>query len=194
MTAEKHLILSPDPLLTTVCPYVADLKLEEGQDVESAVSEVLKMKQIFGVDLYEAGLAELVCGYLKEMTKAPGAVRETLKKIRVGGSGMKAFMDQDFLLETETAKMLYHEYAAKMPVLDYHCHISPQEIAEDRQFENITQVWLGGDHYKWRQMRQTVWMSTISQVMRLHGKNFKNGRKRWKKLWETRCSTGVIWN
>ena len=66
---------------------------------------------------------------------------------------MKAFMDQDFLLETETAKMLYHEYAAKMPVLDYHCHISPQEIAEDRQFENITQVWLGGDHYKWRQMR-----------------------------------------
>ena len=56
---------------------------------------------------------------------------------------MKAFMDQDFLLETETAKMLYHDYAAKMPVLDYHCHISPQEIAEDRQFENITQVWLG---------------------------------------------------
>ena len=49
---------------------------------------------------------------------------------------MKAFMDQDFLLETETAKMLYHDYAAKMPVLDYHCHISPQEIAEDRQFEN----------------------------------------------------------
>ena len=66
---------------------------------------------------------------------------------------MKAFMDQDFLMETETAKMLYHDYAAKMPVLDYHCHISPQEIAEDRQFENITQVWLGGDHYKWRQMR-----------------------------------------
>lgn len=66
---------------------------------------------------------------------------------------MKAFMDQDFLLETETAKMLYHDYAAKMPVLDYHCHISPQEIAEDRQFENITQVWLGADHYKWRQMR-----------------------------------------
>ena len=76
----KAFDLSPDPLLTTVCPYVADLKLEEGQDVESAVSEVLKMKQIFGVDLYEAGLAELVCGYLKKMTKAPGAVRETLKK------------------------------------------------------------------------------------------------------------------
>ncbi|MDY2813352.1 MAG: glucuronate isomerase [Dorea sp.] len=66
---------------------------------------------------------------------------------------MKAFMDQDFLLETETARKLYHDYAAKMPVLDYHCHISPKEIAEDRKFENITQVWLGGDHYKWRQMR-----------------------------------------
>ena len=66
---------------------------------------------------------------------------------------MKPFMDKDFLLSTQTAKELFHDYAAKMPVLDYHCHINPQEIAEDRQFENITQVWLGGDHYKWRQMR-----------------------------------------
>lgn len=66
---------------------------------------------------------------------------------------MKAFMDKDFLLETETACKLYHEYAAKMPILDYHCHISPQEIAEDRKFDNITRVWIGGDHYKWRQMR-----------------------------------------
>ena len=66
---------------------------------------------------------------------------------------MKAFMNKDFLLETETARTLYHEYAAKMPILDYHCHISPREIAEDQRFENITQVWLGGDHYKWRQMR-----------------------------------------
>lgn len=62
-------------------------------------------------------------------------------------------MDKDFLLETETAQKLYHEYAAKMPILDYHCHINPQEIAEDRKFGNITQVWLGADHYKWRQMR-----------------------------------------
>ena len=62
-------------------------------------------------------------------------------------------MDKDFLLETETAQKLYHEYAANIPILDYHCHINPQEIAEDRKFENITQVWLGADHYKWRQMR-----------------------------------------
>ena len=66
---------------------------------------------------------------------------------------MKQFMDKDFLLSTESARMLYHDFAEKMPVLDYHCHINPQEIAEDRKFDNITQVWLGGDHYKWRQMR-----------------------------------------
>lgn len=66
---------------------------------------------------------------------------------------MKKFLDEDFLLDTDTAKKLYHEYAEVMPILDYHCHINPQEIYEDRKFENITQVWLGGDHYKWRQMR-----------------------------------------
>lgn len=66
---------------------------------------------------------------------------------------MKKFLDRDFLLSTETGKKLYHEYAAQMPILDYHCHMNPREIYEDRQFENITQLWLGGDHYKWRQMR-----------------------------------------
>ncbi|MCR5107431.1 MAG: glucuronate isomerase [Lachnospiraceae bacterium] len=68
---------------------------------------------------------------------------------------MKAFMDKDFLLDTDTAKKLYGDHAdmTKIPVLDYHCHINPQEIYEDRKFENIAQVWLGGDHYKWRQMR-----------------------------------------
>ncbi len=66
---------------------------------------------------------------------------------------MKPFMDKDFLLSTESARALFHNYAEKSPILDYHCHINPQEIAEDRKFDNITQVWLGGDHYKWRQMR-----------------------------------------
>ncbi len=66
---------------------------------------------------------------------------------------MTPFMDQDFLLTTDTAKKLYHEVAEQMPIIDYHCHINPQEIAEDRKFDNITQVWLGGDHYKWRLMR-----------------------------------------
>lgn len=66
---------------------------------------------------------------------------------------MKQFMDKDFLLSTPTAQHLFHDFADKMPIVDYHCHINPREIAEDRKFENITQVWLGGDHYKWRQMR-----------------------------------------
>ena len=66
---------------------------------------------------------------------------------------MKNFMDRDFLLSTETAKHLYHDYAAPQPIIDFHCHLSPQEIYEDRRFENITQAWLGGDHYKWRLMR-----------------------------------------
>ena len=66
---------------------------------------------------------------------------------------MKQFMDKDFLLSTDSAKALYHTYAENMPIVDYHCHINPQEIYEDRKFDTITQVWLGGDHYKWRQMR-----------------------------------------
>ena len=66
---------------------------------------------------------------------------------------MKRFLDKDFLLETETAKRLFHEYAENMPIIDYHCHLNPKEIYEDMKYNNITEVWLGGDHYKWRQMR-----------------------------------------
>ena len=75
---------------------------------------------------------------------------------------MKAFMDKDFLLESETAQHLFHDYAEKLPLVDYHCHLDPREIYEDRRFENLAQIWLGGlqpdgslvgDHYKWRVMR-----------------------------------------
>ena len=66
---------------------------------------------------------------------------------------MKAFLDADFLLSTDTAKRLYHTVAAKQPIVDYHCHLSPREIAEDKRYANITEVWLYGDHYKWRAMR-----------------------------------------
>ena len=78
---------------------------------------------------------------------------------------MKPFMDKDFLLETETARHLFHDYAKNQPLVDYHCHISPREIYEDRRFENLTEVWLGGknpdgsyfgDHYKWRVMRSNA--------------------------------------
>ena len=66
---------------------------------------------------------------------------------------MMPFMDKDFLLKTETARALYHDHAAQVPVIDYHCHINPQEIYEDKRYATITEVWLGGDHYKWRAMR-----------------------------------------
>ncbi|MGN0994699.1 MAG: glucuronate isomerase [Butyricicoccus sp.] len=62
-------------------------------------------------------------------------------------------MDEDFLLTTDAAKTLYHDYAEKMPIIDYHCHINPADIAEDKRYQTITEVWLGGDHYKWRAMR-----------------------------------------
>lgn len=66
---------------------------------------------------------------------------------------MKPFMDENFLLHSETAQILYHQHAAKMPIFDYHCHINPKDIAEDRRFNSITEIWLAGDHYKWRGMR-----------------------------------------
>ncbi|HET9824754.1 MAG TPA: glucuronate isomerase, partial [Chitinophagaceae bacterium] len=66
---------------------------------------------------------------------------------------MKKFLDENFLLKTITAQQLYHDYAGQMPIIDYHCHLSPQQIAEDVKFENLTQAWLSGDHYKWRAMR-----------------------------------------
>jgi len=66
---------------------------------------------------------------------------------------MKAFMDENFLLQSKTAEKLYHEHARDLPIIDYHCHIPPDEIASNRQFENLTKIWLDGDHYKWRAMR-----------------------------------------
>ena len=89
---------------------------------------------------------------------------------------MTTFMDKDFLLNTETARKLYHDYAASCPIIDYHCHISPKEIWEDQRFENITKVWLGGDHYKWRLMR----CAGVDEYYITGG--------------AIRCTTGRIWN
>ena len=82
---------------------------------------------------------------------------------------MKNFMDKNFLLQTETAQELYHNHAAKMPIIDYHCHLNPQMVADDYRFKSLTEIWLGGDHYKWRAMRSHI-LSVIH------------------------CTTGHIWN
>ncbi|MBR4306869.1 MAG: glucuronate isomerase, partial [Bacteroidaceae bacterium] len=66
---------------------------------------------------------------------------------------MKTFMDENFLLQSPTAQALYHNHAAHLPIIDYHCHLNPKEVAEDHRFSGITELWLGGDHYKWRALR-----------------------------------------
>ena len=66
---------------------------------------------------------------------------------------MKKFLDKDFLLGTETAQILYHQHAAKQPIIDFHCHLVPSMVADDYRFRSLTEIWLGGDHYKWRAMR-----------------------------------------
>ena len=67
---------------------------------------------------------------------------------------MKEFLGRDFLLDSDTAVKLYYDYAAKMPIFDFHCHLNPKEVFEDKQYRSLTEVWLGGDHYKWRLMRE----------------------------------------
>ena len=74
------------------------------------------------------------------------------RPVRGALPGMKTFMDKDFLLETETAKHLFHDYAESMPLVDYHCHISPKEIYENRRFNDIVEVWLGGRQPGHRQL------------------------------------------
>jgi len=76
-----------------------------------------------------------------------------LKQVSRRFGKMKRFMDEDFLLNNQTAKVLYEKYAKDMPIIDFHCHLNPKEIYENKKFRNITEVWLGGDHYKWRLMR-----------------------------------------
>ena len=75
------------------------------------------------------------------------------EQISLLGSEMKTFITDDFLLQSEVARELYHNYAKEQPIIDYHCHLPPDQIAENRTFENLYQVWLAGDHYKWRAMR-----------------------------------------
>lgn len=75
-------------------------------------------------------------------------------KARTSGTQQaeRDFINEDFLLSNDTARMLYHEHAAKMPIIDYHCHLNPREIAENKNFDTLTQIWLYGDHYKWREI------------------------------------------
>lgn len=88
---------------------------------------------------------------------------------------MKKFMCDDFLLENEVAKKLYHNYSKNMPIYDYHCHLNPKEIAENKKYRNITEIWLGGDHYKWRAMRS----NGISEEYMTGAKSDKEKFMKW---------------
>ena len=66
---------------------------------------------------------------------------------------MRPFIHDDFLLQSEASKWIYHDYAKDLPIIDYHCHLPPTEIANNHQYQSITDIWLAGDHYKWRAMR-----------------------------------------
>ncbi len=107
---------------------------------------------------------------------------------------MRPFLDEDFLLTSDTARYLYHQVAERLPILDYHCHVSPREIAEDRIFHNLTQLWLEGDHYKWRLMRANGvderYITGDAGIMR----SLRLGPAPWSRRWAIPCTTGAIWS
>ena len=92
---------------------------------------------------------------------------------------MKTFMDNNFMLNNEIAEQLYHNHAASLPIIDYHCHLNPEFIAKDRKFDNLGQIWLEGDHYKWRAMRTNgIEERFLHRQGNLRlGKNSRNGQK-----------------
>lgn len=107
---------------------------------------------------------------------------------------MKAFMDRDFLLENETARTLFHKYAENQPIYDYHNHLPPREIAERKQYENLTQLWLAADHYNGAPCAPAAWTSGTSPAMHRSTRNSRSGRRSCRSLSAARCTIGRIWN
>ena len=108
---------------------------------------------------------------------------------------MKSFLCKDFLLNSDAARHLYHDYAADMPIYDYHCHLNPREIAEDRRFDDLGQIWLEGDHYKWRAMRSAgIPEALITGKTVVVVTSSMRGHRQSRKRWVTRSITGPISN
>jgi glucuronate isomerase len=107
---------------------------------------------------------------------------------------MKKFLDENFLLQNATAQKLYHDFAKQMPIIDYHCHLPPDQIAKDINFENLTQVWLYGDHYKWRAMRTNGVDESFCTGDKPDFEKLKNGRKRFLIPYAIHYITGRTWN
>lgn len=105
---------------------------------------------------------------------------------------MTSFMTEDFLLDTEFARRLYHDYAKDQPIFDYHCHLPPQQVAENYRFKNLYDIWLKGDHYKWRAMRTNGVPERLCTGDASDRGNLTPGRPRFRTLLATRYTTGPI--
>ena len=104
------------------------------------------------------------------------------------------FIHEDFLLQTRTARRLYHQFAEAEPIFDYHCHLSPQDIAENRQFNNLFEIWLEGDHYKWRAMRANGVAERFARAMPSRLRSSRPGPPRCRTRCAIRSTTGRTWN
>ena len=107
---------------------------------------------------------------------------------------MTAFMTEDFLLDTEFARRLYHDYAKDQPIFDYHCHLPPQQIAENYRFKNLYDIWLKGDHYKWRAMRTNGVAEPCVPAMPRTARSLTHGRLPYRIRSAIRSITGRIWS
>ena len=107
---------------------------------------------------------------------------------------MTPFMTEDFLLDTEFARRLYHDYAKDQPIFDYHCHLPPQQVAENYRFKNLYDIWLKGDHYKWRAMRTNGVADVCVLAMRLTVRSLTHGQRRFRIPSATRYITGHTLN
>ena len=107
---------------------------------------------------------------------------------------MRPFLDDNFLFKGETAIDLYHNFAKDMPIIDYHCHFSPKEIYENKTFRNLTDVWLSGDHYKWRALRSNGVEERLITGDATIGTSLQLGHRRFLLHLEIRSITGLIWS
>jgi len=107
---------------------------------------------------------------------------------------MKQFLDENFLLQSKTSQQLYHDFAKKMPVIDYHSHLPPQQIADNINFENLTQAWLYGDHYKWRAMRTNGADESYITGNKSDYEKFEQWAEQSLTLCAILCITGRIWS
>ncbi len=106
-----------------------------------------------------------------------------------------SFIHEDFLLHSKSARELYHRYGESEPILDYHCHLPPKDIAEDRRFNDLYEIWLEGDHYKWRAMRANGVAGEVTvPETPIPLKSFWRGPQRFRRRCAIRSITGRIWN